>query len=179
MNYGSFQSLFPPRDFDFPIVAMETAHVISSTLDGEDYCDVKYLSSGSNAVVFTASKKDAPNKTVVIKMLKPKVSHPKVAEQEMNLEMQILTKANHPNIIGIHGAGDAPRKFIAIDYLGGGTLEDLIRRYQGSSGIPLKMALPIALELASALKYLHDDMHPDAIVIHRGTNISSQFYSFN
>eukprot|EP01037_Dinobryon_pediforme_P024906 gene24906-26869_t len=84
----------------------------------------------------------------------------------------ILTKADHPNIIRIHGAGDYPRKFIAIDYLGGGTLSDVIRRQLASfpketAGLPLKSALHIALQLASALKYLHHDLHSDAMVIHR------------
>lgn len=93
----------------------------------------------------------------------------------MNLEMQILTKSNHPNIIGIKGAGEIPRKFIVVDYLEGGTLDQLLKQQppqnpafpQKLSGLPVACALSIARDLASALKYLHDDMHPNATVIHR------------
>ena len=168
---GSFQSLFPLRDFDFPLSEMTTHHKISTSVCGDQYTDVKFLCHGSNALTFTAFNCE---KRLVIKMLKQNLENRIVAEQEMNLEMMILTKADHPNIIRIHGAGDYPRKFIAIDYLGGGTLSDVIRRQLASfpketAGLPLKSALHIALQLASALKYLHHDLHSDAMVIHRGT----------
>ena len=139
---------------------------------GNEFSDVKYLGTGSNSLVYTAKRND---EMVAIKMLKQKLHHRSVAEQEMNLEMQILTKANHPNIIGIKGAGEIPRKFIVVDYLEGGTLDQLLKQQppqnpalsQKSSGLPVASALSIARDLVSALKYLHDDMHPNATVIHR------------
>mmetsp|Transcript_13423 Transcript_13423/g.20259 ORF Transcript_13423/g.20259 Transcript_13423/m.20259 type:complete len:186 (+) Transcript_13423:241-798(+) len=112
---------------------------------------------------------------VVIKMLKQKIFHRSIAEQEMSLEMHVLIKANHPNIIGIKGAGETPRKFIVVDYLEGGTLDQLLKKNQPQNpthphkknGLPMASVLSIARDLASALKYLHDDMHPNATVIHR------------
>eukprot|EP01037_Dinobryon_pediforme_P028995 gene28995-32482_t len=41
-------------------------------------------------------------------------------------EAGILARLSHPNIIGIRGAGDDPRKFIVLELLGGGTLSQLL-----------------------------------------------------
>ena len=137
---------------------------------------MKFLSSGSNVVVYTGMME---RQFVVVKMLKAKLKNKRVAVEELNLEMQILAKVDHENIIRIIGAGDKkPRKFIMLVYLGGGTLDKLLdimtiqeKSLQEGSHLPLirwLKALPIAMQLASALKYLHDDFHPKAAIIHRG-----------
>ena len=143
-----------------------------------EFSDVKYLSTGSNAAVYVGYRR---NKFVAIKMLKPQIKNREIAVQEMLFEMQILCKVDHPNIITVYGAGENPRKFIMLEYLGGGTLEKLIRNHQlqvhqetGENaelvGLPWETVLSFAMELASALKYLHEDFHPLAMVIHRGKN---------
>mmetsp|Transcript_13592 Transcript_13592/g.20384 ORF Transcript_13592/g.20384 Transcript_13592/m.20384 type:complete len:256 (+) Transcript_13592:101-868(+) len=168
----------PIREFDFRICTIQSKGYISKTLTGNEFADVKYLGNGSNSLIYTAKRN---GEKVAIKMLKQKLHHHDVAHQEMNIEMQILTKIDHPNIIGIKGAGEIPRKFIVVDYLEGSTLDKLLQQYQSSAnpqhqqskhkkcstGLPISTALSIARDLASALKYLHDDVHPNATVIHR------------
>ena len=117
-----------------------------------------------------------------MKMLKSKIQNTRVAKEELNLEMQILAKVDHENIIQIRGAGEQPRKFITLEYLRGGTLDKILeeitaeeKTLKNSSPAPLTLslrwqtALPIAVQLASVLKYLHHDFHPNASIIHRGT----------
>jgi len=164
------------RDFDFPMNLLlfpSSSLQISTSLKGADFQNVQYLTSGSNSLVYTAEKF---KKTLAIKMLKQNVRNYEVAEQEMNLETHILMKLEHPNIIGIQGAGMLPRQFIVIDYLEGGTLDDMMMcksrllpdsESETQVDLSLKSSLSIARELASALKYLHDDVHPHATVIHR------------
>jgi len=157
------------REPAFPINLLPNKSLqISRSLTGNDYHNVQYLSSGSNSLVYTAEKY---KETIVIKMLKQNVHNYEVAEQEMNLEMQILMKLEHPNIVSIKGAGTLPRKFIEVDYLEGGTLDDVICKNRLSTDPEseghIKSSLTIARELASALKYLHNDVHPQATVIHR------------
>ena len=166
------------RAFDFPIHTIPNSADILFGNEEKDFTDVKYLSSGSNVVVYTGIMKQV---FVVVKMLKAKLKNKRVAVDELNLEMQILAKVDHENIIRIIGAGEKPRKFIILEYLGGGTLGKLLndmtiqeKSLQEGSHLPLTLnlrwlrALPIAMQLATALKYLHDDFHPKASIIHRG-----------
>lgn len=149
------------REFDFPIKFVERAHSVKTGLMGSEYRKVKYLASGSNSVVFTGRRNHS---MVVIKMLKQDLNNWITAESEMGLEFELLCKLNHPHIIHIKGAGLFPRMFVELEYLEGGTLDRFLKcRPQ----VDLKQALSIAKNLASALKYLHDEFHPDATIIHR------------
>ena len=100
-------------------------------------------------------------------MLKPNLKHKDVAVQEINIEMKILARIDHENIIRILGAGEIPRKFIIIEYLYGGTLDQMILLH--NLGLPIQSAITIASEFAAALKYLHNDLDTALMVIHRGT----------
>jgi hypothetical protein len=159
------------RNFDFPIHGITRKINVSFGIEDKDFSNVKFLSSGSNAAVYTGTRE---NKIFAIKMLKPQIKHQEVAVQEMNIEMQVLSRVEHPNIINIYGAGEKPRKFIMVEYLGGGTLDSFLRQESKngvkgeSAGLSWEDVLPIATQLASALKYLHEDFHSSAMVIHRG-----------
>ena len=113
---------------------------------------------------------------IVVKMLKNKLSNVRVAELEMDIEMQLLAAIDHPNIIAIKGAGVVPRKFVVVEHLPTGTLANVLDNPSiifkdtqiVNSRIPVRGAILIARELISALKYLHNDLSPIATVIHRG-----------
>eukprot|EP01035_Chromulina_nebulosa_P029699 gene29699-39387_t len=113
------------RRFDFPIHTIPNSADILFNINDKDFSDVDYLSSGSNVVVYTGISN---HKLIVVKMLKVKIKNRKEAVDELNLEMQILAKVNHENIIRIIGAGEKPRKFITLEYLVGGTLDELLER---------------------------------------------------
>lgn len=88
---------------------------------------------------------------------------------ELNLERNLLSRADHPNIIRILGMGMIPKPFIVLERLQDiAQLCDFDRphlfRRRPFSFIRI---LQIAQNLADALKYLHNDMHPDAMIIHR------------
>mmetsp|Transcript_5094 Transcript_5094/g.7552 ORF Transcript_5094/g.7552 Transcript_5094/m.7552 type:complete len:427 (-) Transcript_5094:377-1657(-) len=158
-------------DFHFPLKAFRTTRHISRSITECEFNDVTYLGSGSNSFVYTAVKN---GEFMVVKMLKKNLKHGEIAEQELNLEMHLLTKITHPNIIAIKGAGKNPRSFIAVEHLAGGTLDQMLEGDAGSSQIKksvnkiaLKACLSISKQLVSALKYLHEDLHPLATVIHR------------
>lgn len=132
----------------------------------EDFEEMKFVIAEKSFAIFTAVMND---KKIIIKM-RHNISDINV--HTTNLEEELLVKARHPNIIRAHAAGFRPKRFLVVDdYLIGGTLDSIIRQH--SRGLPMKMALSIAMELALALKYLHQDMHPNAMVILRG-----KFYLF-
>jgi len=160
------------NDFHFSMKAIRTARNFSLTITECDYKNISFLGAGSNSFVYTAVRN---GEMVVVKMLKKNLKHGEIAEQELNLEMHLLSKITHPNIIAISGAGDCPRSFIEVEHLAGGTLDQLLdgdafansQMKKSVRKIGLKACLSIAKQLVSALKYLHEDLHPLATVIHR------------
>lgn len=169
----------PPFAWSFARVPIKTYVPISLTRS--DFTGVEYLGNGSNSFVYTARRGDTK---VVIKMLKAQLTNRRVAAQEMISEAGILARLSHPNIIGIRGAGDDPRKFIVLELLGGGTLSqllypektsDIMINYRATNQaknfvLPLANIIFITREIARAVKYLHVDFDENAMVIHRGEN---------
>lgn len=118
-------------------------------------------------------------------MLKAQLQNRRIAEQEMVSEAGILARLKHPNIINIVGSGSEPRKFIVLELLQGGTLSELlypeaqdgaqsnvVASVESSAAAPF--ILPshtivfIAREIAKALHYLHNEIDPNMMIIHRG-----------
>jgi serine/threonine protein kinase len=160
-------------DFRFPVADLPTQQNISHSFTEYEFFNVSYLCPGSNSFLSSATRN---GELMVVKIIKKNLKNSFIAEEELYLEMHLLSKIDHPNIITIKGAGITPRSFIAVEHLGGGTLKQFIDSGEGTllkssfKKIPsLKSSiLPIAQQLVSALKYLHEDLHPTAMVIHRG-----------
>ena len=55
-----------------------------------------------------------------------------------------------------------------LEELDRGTLYDLLEKRRGEL-LPRGRVLDIARQLISALKYIHEDLSPYAMIIHRGT----------
>ena len=142
----------------------------------EEFGDVKYLSKGSNCILYTSVRDSI---LVAVKMVKPNLPNSQAAKHELELEIQILSKIEHPNIITLYGYGERPRKFMIMEFLVGGTLEQLLKQQGTGSrftrfrkGLPWQSVLNMAIDIASAVKFLHSDVHPDAMIIHRGSNFA-------
>eukprot|EP01036_Dinobryon_divergens_P038249 gene38249-50178_t len=110
-------------------------------------------------------------------MIKENVEHDTVAIHEFDVEHGMLCRFNHPNIIKLYGAGRVPRRFIALEWLGGGTLNAILQEHQVAPGFTKRLfrkpsftyaqLLTRAREIASALDYLHANVHPGVTIIHR------------
>eukprot|EP01035_Chromulina_nebulosa_P039609 gene39609-53554_t len=157
------------RNFDFLIDKLPTHSHVFKHLSISELHDVKYLSNGSNSFTYTSTWQ---RNKVVVKMLKPKLSNERLATKEMIAEIFALSRMSHPNIVGILAVGGAPRSFIVLEYLGGGTLDKIIssasfpRTVQGPA-LPLHRLLQICFELSLAMQYLHSEFCPFTTVIHR------------
>jgi len=128
------------------------------------YSNVKYIKSGTNSQLYVA--KSITNELVAIKMLKPRASKNKFCEYELNVEATILSKLSHANIISIYSSGTCPRSFVEIEYLPGGSLDEIFK--SSIPILPIRTTLTHAYSLISALRYLHDAAHPEITIIHRG-----------
>ena len=115
---------------------------------------------------------------VIIKIIPKHHMGNSVAEAEYASERAILAAVRHPNIISLLGFGHdtsdtryPPRPFLVLEYLSGGTLTKLLsssgKVFGSHQHLSLATAVGFGRDIASALKYLHHDFHPEAVLIHR------------
>lgn len=104
-------------------------------------------------------------KTVVIAQLR---SEGPDAEARFLREAQSAGRLSHPNIVTIYDVGETDSlAYIAMEYLPGSTLRDLMDR----SLLPLDLALDTALQMAEALAFAHEhgvvhrDIKPANVVV--------------
>ena len=89
---------------------------------------------------------------VVAKIVRPALVESKPARRGMDGEAQALRALNHPTIVRLFDAViDGDRPHLVLEHLDGPRLSTLLRRYR----VVLEQLLPLALELCSALHYMH------------------------
>ncbi len=99
------------------------------------------------------------NRQVALKILPDAFASDPDRLARFTREAQILASLNHPNIAAIYGIEEAEgTRALALELVEGPTLADRIAK----GPIPLDEALPIAKQIAEALKAAHE-----AGVIHR------------
>jgi non-specific serine/threonine protein kinase len=93
------------------------------------------------------------NRVVAVKRLRASLADNPDAVAAIAREGALLRAASHPNIVSVIAVleeSDGP--WIVMDYVGGGTLQELLER---SGPLPLERALSIGLDLADALARAH------------------------
>lgn len=83
-------------------------------------------------------------------------------------EAILLSRLGHPNIIRVFDANviespDGPRGFFTMEYVAGGSLDQLWRSY-GSRLMPVQVAVDVARQVCRGLAVAHDDSPP---IVHR------------
>lgn len=95
---------------------------------------------------------DAMHALVVVKVLRPDLVDDDSARSGLAGEAEILSSLSHPVIVRSFGAVlDGERPHLVLEYLDGPRLSTLVRRY----GVIVEQLLPLAIDLSSALHYLH------------------------
>ncbi len=118
------------------------------------------LGSGGMAAVYRAWDRAAGG-SCAVKLLGDLLSRDEEFHRRFRREAEAVTGLTHPRIVAVYDWGDArPRPYIAMEYVSGGTLRDLLRR---RGRLPEAEALRIAAEVADALAYAHgrDVVHRD------------------
>ena len=145
-------------------------------LQWENLSNVEYLTDGGNNWIHTAVLQ---GKSVVVKTLKPECQDVALAINEIEGELEIHSRLDHPNIVKLIGAGFTPRgvRFVVLERLDGGTLTQLLgydtrirdrrRRFWAKKKISYMDVLKCARSLAEALAYCHGRAIPNAMVLHR------------
>ncbi|KQY60711.1 hypothetical protein ASD11_08225 [Aeromicrobium sp. Root495] len=90
---------------------------------------------------------------VVAKVLRPGLADDEDARAAYGRELELLSRLGHPGITRVFSYDDeAPRPYLVMEHVDGPTLSRLISK---NGPVPVHQLLPLALELASVLHYLH------------------------
>lgn len=152
----------------------EEAKQVSLNATMDDLQNLKYLTCGGGSNVFTASFQENP---VIIKVIKPEFQSEDTFKNEMETEIRILSRLNHPHIVKLLGAGydSKGHRFIILERLNGGTMDKIFEgnlkvngslRKGNTKSLPLKDVVLNAQAIASAMDHFHSSIDGSTI-IHR------------
>lgn len=137
---------------------------------------VEYLTDGGNSWIHTAILDGRP---VVVKTLKPECQDVALAINEIESELSVHARLNHPNIVNLIGAGLTSKgvRFVVLERLDGGTLTQMLgydtrirdrrRRFWRKKPFSYADVLNCARSIARAMAYCHEEAIPDCMVLHR------------
>src|SRR5688572_16347403 len=106
---------------------------------------------------------------LVAKLIRPDRAEDEDALEDLREEAEVLERLAHPVIVrGFDAVTGGPYPHLLIEHLEGPSLRRLIRR---GGALPLQQLLPLALHLAGALHYMHQegyvhlDVKPDNTIM--------------
>jgi len=136
-----------------------------------DYVLLELIARGGMGIVFQA-RQVSLNRIIALKMLPDGwLASPDQLER-FRIEALAAAGLSHPNIVGVHHAGDhAGQPYLVMEYVEGKSLAALTREHR----LPPVRAAGILVKVAEAVHYahehgtLHRDLKPSNIIIdHRG-----------
>ena len=154
--------------------------VLESIPVSDRYTVERELGRGGMAMVYLARdrKHDRP---VAIKILRPEIVGGEAAQRFL-LEIQILARLQHPNILALLDSGTTdetpPRPFYVMPYVEGETLRQRLTR---EGPLPVPEALRLVREIGEALHYahgqglIHRDVKPENVLLSQGHALVADF----
>lgn len=131
------------------------------------------LAEGGMSEVYRATDL-AANRTVALKLLPPDSLTDSERRRRFRKETKAVSMLKHPNIVALHEASEGPpRPFLAMEYVDGRTLADLI----AAGPLPFNRALSCAVQIADGLAaahaqgIVHRDLKPANIMIDRSGTV--------
>jgi serine/threonine protein kinase len=126
------------------------------------------VSRGGMGVVYRATNV-ALGRIYALKILAPELAGDEQFRERFQREMRVAASLHHPNVVGIHYAGEQDGQlFLAMDLIDGANLTELIAR---SGKVDPERAVGLLEQIASALDAAHDkglvhrDVKPANILI--------------
>lgn len=142
--------------------------LIGSRIFGH-YVITKKLGEGGMGAVYMAQNPEI-EQTIAIKVLHGHAAQNEELVKRFNREAKVICKLTHPNIIRVFIFGHTPTNmiFLAMEYVEGGTLRDVIEKegqLDALRAIDIMRQCLHALEEAHELGIVHRDLKPDNIML--------------
>ena len=126
------------------------------------------ISRGAMGVVYRATNV-ALNRIYALKVLAPELTGDEAFRERFKREMRIAASINHPNVVGIHYAGEQEGLlFFVMDFIHGTDLHEVLKKggaLEPSRAVELLTQLASALDAAHARGLVHRDVKPANILI--------------
>lgn len=150
-------------------VAVESGGWVGREIAGR-YQVERLVARGGMAVVYEATDRQLLRRIALKVLIPPPVEGGDFAER-FRQEAQALASLQHPNIVTIHdyGSTEDDRWFLAMEYIDGLRLSDLLRE----GPLPMDRALALLSQVCIALRYahkkgvIHRDLKPSNLLIQR------------
>jgi tRNA A-37 threonylcarbamoyl transferase component Bud32 len=140
------------------------------------YETVDVLGRGGMATVYKA-RQEKLDRFVALKVLRPELAGDQEVVARFVREAATAARLEHPNIVPIYDVGAADGvQYIAMRYMAGGTLGDLLAR---SGPLRFPVALALLEQIAEALDYahaqgvVHRDLKPGNILLESSSHRAS------
>ena len=149
------------------------------------YTIVGHLATGGMAELYIARQEAVGGfeKNLVVKVLQARYAqHPRVERMFLD-EARLAAKLNHPSIVHVYDVAEEDgSKFIAMEYIHGETLTDIIKRgVEVGNFLPLEHAVHIVSQVAAGLDYAHRRHDPNGgllRIVHRDVSPSNIMVSY-
>ena len=131
------------------------------------YRIVEKLGEGGMGKVYLAQDSEL-NRKVALKFLPPQFTENPEVNARFKHEARAAAALNHPNIITVYDVGEHEgNAFIAMEYIQGQSLRNLLAKEELSTNKILDIATQICLGLSEAHQagIIHRDIKPDNILI--------------
>ncbi len=136
----------------------------------EHYELVRRLGAGGSGVVYLATD-TLLERPVVLKVLRAGTLTAEETRTSMLREARLASAIEHPNICAIYEVGESgDEAFIAMQYVPGQSLDELITRGAASPQLVLSVGIQIAdgLQAAHGLGIFHRDLKPQNVMLTEG-----------
>ncbi len=126
----------------------------------------KVLGRGGMATVYLAH--DANGAAAAIKVIHAHLLGVNEARQRFLREARATQRLKHPNVVDVLEVGESPQAFLAVEFLEGGTVGDLLRRH---TRLPLVVVVDIAAQVLAGLVaahgegIVHRDLKPENLLL--------------
>ncbi len=150
---------------------MNSSNIVGMQID--HYLIEAHIARGGMADVYLARDVQL-GRQVAFKVLLSALAQDPQYVKRFQREAQAVARLDHPNIVQVYNVGLTPtgQPYIAMQYIQGGSLRDLLRHWEAESKVaPAPQALAVVRHLASALDnahqagIVHRDLKPGNVLI--------------